>query len=663
MSNIVVFGATQSGKTTLMGYLTTAMYRHPQFNDEILEKLKLIRRLTANDEFHIGNPYNPVNVKKDVILPSFVSLDRDELRKFLDGEASEGTTKRIHRKQLTICVSERNDVTTIQNENRNIPCIFIDIPGFRQRISDKYRGFYEGDIGIAVLKLSELLQLWKLINDDQSSQGQNADIQERLERRLFEPIRIWCDYRNPARLVIAISQIDRDLDGNIDSDQAWNERSIRINRAIECVRLYTDMFGKRLRDPIPIAPISIRLTSEENYKKHHRMSVFFKRVEENIYSSPQNGKKLGDGTLINCLKFVMSDQDSGQLRQFSMASVYRPMRAMVNNSPRTVLSVRALHGSIEKYKEDKKKEYNHVLLGPVLNKNGNNIIYADCTMSSLKSDGTEVPSDYLLEGNVGGIIFNSIRDIESGDELILHHNAKESQLLILKSTILYTGEIACGDIIVLEMRKEDYVNVNGFVDEIYTELLSSLMPFDQLVLFWFGKRISVNIVELQFTDSRSIRISVIVSKIERRLTPYFALPCKDKGDKTLKHSENVLLAIAHSSKYCRHEIYTYVNASVVSLKCSADYNCIEIKASQDMELQYVFQDSVSFSQAHNNGSIEEFIIPIQNPNRTIDVYSVLTKISRNVKSNFGRTIYHMLGGINMKLVRKTTVSDVSGTPE
>lgn len=111
MSNIVIFGAPHSGKTTLLGYLSTAMLRHPQLNDEILERLKLIRGLGMKDVFHIENPYDPVNINKDIILPSFVSLDRDELRKFKDKkDHTIGGSKRIHRKQLTLCISERKEI-------------------------------------------------------------------------------------------------------------------------------------------------------------------------------------------------------------------------------------------------------------------------------------------------------------------------------------------------------------------------------------------------------------------------------------------------------------------------------------------------------------------------------------------------------------------------
>ena len=210
MGNIVIFGAPHSGKTTLLGYLSTAMLRHPQLNEEILQRLKLIKKLGMKDCFRIGDPYNPVNVRKDIILPSFVSLDRDELRKFVEDESSIGGSKRLHHKQLTLCMSDRKDMWNGQNENENISCTFIDLPGFRQRISDKYRGFFEGDIGLAVLDIGEVIKLDNALKHS-SYNNDNQNLIYKQERKLFEPVRIWCDYRSPAQLLIVLSKIDQVL--------------------------------------------------------------------------------------------------------------------------------------------------------------------------------------------------------------------------------------------------------------------------------------------------------------------------------------------------------------------------------------------------------------------------------------------------------------------
>lgn len=636
MSNIVIFGATQSGKTTLLGYLATAMLRHPQLNDEILQKLKLIKQLTSKDEFHIGNPYNPVNVTKGIILPSFVSLDRDELRKFTEGQTTEGTTKRLHRKQLSICVSERNDIDAIQNENANVPCTFIDIPGFRQRLSDKYRGFYEGDVGIAVLKLQELLELWSILENGSSNDTKQRE--EELERRLFEPIRIWCDYRSPARLVIVISQIDRSFDRSRGGDAAAEQQKKDIQKAIDCIHLYTSQFSKQVH--IPISPISINLTSEPNIKEHHRMAIFFHREEENIYSD--GGKEIpGDGTLIKCLNKVMPPYESAPNRAFSMASVYKPMRATVNNSTKTALNVRALHGSI--HKDD------HVFLGPVVDKRTNEIVYAECDISSLKADGTLTPSEVLFEGNVGGIIFKTIKNTNSSTEYHIDSVPKKSDISILKSTILFAGKISEGDIIELEIYKDDYLTVNGHLDEIYSKVLPALMPFDQLVLFWFGKKVSVNVVEIFFHKDK-MQLSVIVSRVEHTSTRCFALPCDNSN--TLKHHDNVLLAIPQSfySPSLKQNIYTYVTANIVKLKNSTDFNAIRIKANPDMELDVLFKDNLFFERSVAEEEADSFCIPIKSLHKHISIYSVLTRVGRCLRSHFGRVVYRDYGGVTITLM-------------
>lgn len=638
MSNIVIFGATQSGKTTLLGYLATAMLRHPQLNDEILQKFKLIRNLTINDDFHIGNPYNPINVKADVILPSFVSLDKDELRKFSEGESSEGTTKRIHRKQLTICTSERSDDKNIQNENANVPCTFIDIPGFRQRLSDKYLGFYEGNVGIAVLKLSELLELWSLLQSNRSSAREIE-----LERRLFEPVRIWCSYRSASNLMIVISQIDRSWDDTLPTESAIDQQVKEIQKAIECIQLYTAPFCKEAS--IPIAPISINWYREPNTKKRHRMKVFFHRIEENIYIAPLDKHLPGDGTLIQCLNRIMPQQEPSRSRTFSMASVNKPMRAIVNNSPKTALNVRAHHGSIH--------QSDRIYMGPVLDKNTDTVIYTECQAASLKADGILSPSDTLLEGNVGGIIFKSIKSIDNGTEYHLDSSPKKSDIAILKSTLLYSDKIKCGDILQLEFLKDDYNTIGGGIDEIYSRILPSLMPFDRLSLFWYGKMVAVNIVEIIKLEDR-FRLSVIISKDEQKSTQHFILPCK--YDNTLTHRDNVLIAIPHSfysSSKILKETYTYVNANVLEIKNSESFDKVKILSHYGMNLDVFLSGNLSFVLNIAAEDIDAFLIPIRNPHKQINIHTVLTKVRQNIKKQFNREVYRDMGGVQMLLVSES----------
>lgn len=653
MNNIVIFGPTQSGKTTLMGYLCTGMLRHPQFNEEVFQKLKLIKSLTTTDDFKIGDPHAPVNINKDIILPSFVSLDRDELRKFRKPsvQATEGTTKRLHRKQLTICVSERDVVEESQDENENTSCTFVDVPGFRQRLSDKYRGFFEGDIGIAVLSLRELESLSTLLNATSSLETEKELAY--YERRLFEPIRIWCDYRSPKRLVIVISQIDSILPHGTVTEEAIRLQCESITRAIECIGLYTDRFYKGVE--IPIAPISIRLSSEPNNKKYSRMSVFFHRNEENVYRVPKGKTLPGTGTLISCLKKVIISNNATDKRMFSLATVNRIMKAIVDNSAKTAINIRALHGSI--HSEDT------IILGPIIEKKSGEIAYTKCDIASIKADGAKHPSDILLEGNIGGLIFKSIQDTKTVRKYHINSDHINSDIKILKSTILCTGDILKGDIVSVEIYKDDYINAYGNLDEIYDKILPSILPFDQLILFWFGKKISVNIVEI-VPSADKICLSMIVSKSERNTVPHFALPCNDDG--SIRHNDSVLLAIPElkyipktpAPKQMRTQqqnvnqmVYTYLSASIVALKNHSDFNSIEIKAKRCMELDAILSGIVHFDSNLGSSEITSYNIHVTNSKQTINLDSVLTAIHRRLQDYYNRTFYRQLGGVKLNLIK------------
>lgn len=639
MSNIVIFGATQSGKTTLLGYLATAMFRHPQLNDEIFEKFKLIRKLSTKDEFSIGDPHNPINVNKDIILPSFVSLDKDELLKFRGG-STEGTTKRIHHQQLTICISECKDAFGKQNENENVSCTFLDLPGFRQKLSDKYRGFFEGDIGIAVLKLKELLELNRLLNSNSDEDREKID---KFERRLFEPLRIWCDYRSPKSIMIALSQIDLSLIGNSEEGKIKNQIN-DINNALNLINLYTKQFSRGIE--IPVSPISIKIVSEKNTKKHYRMSVFFKRKEDNIYSEPESKLLPGSGTFISCLKKIMQISDGINLSNFSMASVYKPMKAIVNGSPKTALNVHSIHGTIHNSDE--------LILGPVIDKD-NNVVFAQCGLSSIKADGTKNPSDRLLEGNVGGLIFKSIKLQNSKHQYNLSYESDKSDLSLLKSTILFKEEILRGDVVELEIHKKYHITEDGNLDKIYSNILPSLMPFDELIIFWYGKKVTVNIVELELLEDKLL-LSVIISKTERHCVEMFALPSVE-GE--LKFKDNILIAVPRIYYTSRPKkdvqgMYTYVSSNIIGIKNSNEINHLRICSQSDFDLRAIFEDVNQSNEIKCYEEDNSYLLPIKKEHKSTDIYSQLTKIGRNTRRLISRKVYRQIGGLYIKLLKTDT---------
>lgn len=638
MGNIVIFGAPHSGKTTLLGYLSTAMLRHPQLNEEILQRLKLIKKLGMKDCFRIGDPYNPVNVRKDIILPSFVSLDRDELRKFVEDESSIGGSKRLHHKQLTLCMSERKDMWNGQNENENISCTFIDLPGFRQRISDKYRGFFEGDIGLAVLDIGEVIKLDNALKHS-SYNNDNQNLIYKQERKLFEPVRIWCDYRSPAQLLIVLSKIDQVLIYNKNENNIDCRLKI-IKEAVECIRDYTRRFS-RYTD-IPIVPISIRITQEENKKKKARMKVFFKREEENIYADPKVKDFPGSGTLITCLRKMLEPYVKGEERAFSMASVDRLMRTDVNNTKKTVLQIRAVHGTLN--------NTDIVSLGPVLEKRTKTICYTKCKIASLKADGAIEPCSLLLEGNVGGVIFKWVSDSDrrATRPYNLSSVQSDSDIKILPSTIIFKGTCVQGDIVALEIYKKEYLTINGDLDRLYTNVLKALAPNDEITLFWYGKKILVKVVEIKFSDDK-LNLSVILSNSQHNV-PHFVLPCNENGE--ILYQDNVLLAIPNtnylSKDHSDEPIYTYVSACVNRIKKSNAYDRVCIKGNLDLDLSERLKGHLHF-ELEKNSEFEYLRIPIRSNQKNYSINATLSCIGKNLKNRYKQIFYRGIGGVEMIL--------------
>lgn len=642
MSNIVIFGAPHSGKTTLLGYLSTAMLRHPQLNEEILQRLKLIKKLGMKDYFHIEDPYNPVNVHKDIILPSFVSLDRDELRKFVeDDESSIGGSKRLHHKQLTLCMSERKEMWNGQNENENISCTFIDLPGFRQRISDKYRGFFEGDIGLAVLDICEVLKLDDALKHS-SSDTENQKLIYKQERKLFEPVRIWCDYRSPEHLLIVLSKVDQVFvysEDQTDVDQPVEQ----IKVAVECIRDYAKRFS-RYTD-IPIVPISIRITQEENKKARARMKVFFKREEENIYADPKVKNFPGSGTLITCLRKLLEPFVKGEVRAFSMASVDRLMRTDVNNTKKTVLQIRAVHGALS--------STDIVSWGPVLDKRTKEICYTKCKIASLKADGAVEPCSLLLEGNVGGVIFKWVSDSEErpSNRYRLSSVQSDSDIKILPSTIIFKGAYVQGDIVTLEINKKEYLTINGDLDKLYTYILRSLMPYDEMTLFWYGKKILVKVVEIKFSADK-LCLSVILSN-SRHNVPHFVLPSDESGE--ILYQDNVLLAIPDTNYLLKghsgEPVYTYICACLNGIKDSKKFNYVYVKGNSDLGLSEKLKGYLPIEDSYEDSGLEHLTIPIRSDQKNYSINATLSCISRSLKNGFNRIFYREMGGVEMTLVK------------
>lgn len=371
------------------------------------------------------------------------------------------------------------------------------------------------------------------------------------------------------------------------------------------------------------------------------MSVFFHRVEENVYKDDQLP---GSGSFISCLKKVMIPIENNSNLVFSMGSVYKAMKAIVNGAPQTALNVRAVHGSIHLS--------NKIMLGPIFDKKKNTVVYTQCDISSIKADGAKKISDVLFEGNVGGIIFKSIKDIKTNSSYDIHFIEKQSDISILDSTILFFGQIKEGDILKIEVPKKEYITINGGLDDIYSRVLHSLMPFDQVYLFWYGKIISVNIVEIAFKNDR-VCLSAIISKCDLKSVNQFVLPINENEE--IRHKDNILLAIPRTyystmpPEQVQNKL-TYVNCYISDIKNSTDYDIVKIKSSSSMCICSVLTEIVHFECSENEKEFDIISIPIKNISGTIDIYSILTKVGRNIRKWFSRQAYRQYGGVEIQLL-------------
>lgn len=179
--NIVIFGPTSSGKSTLMGYLQ-CHDREEQENQKIFDN---IRREIEKESI----VYHP-DRKLAYLVDTSIEERRDnpnKRSKVPSGQNKHGSTTRIH-----ICKAK------VGEED----CTFIETPGSDQYWIEKNEGVFLGDIGIYVIEIKHLLALAHKVEDSSSYKN--------LQSKIFSPLYLWKHYKNISRLVVAITKIDMD---------------------------------------------------------------------------------------------------------------------------------------------------------------------------------------------------------------------------------------------------------------------------------------------------------------------------------------------------------------------------------------------------------------------------------------------------------------------
>ena len=210
--NIVIFGPTHSGKSTLMGYLKV---------------LGLSKEKYEREKEHIKKNIieEGLRYKKDMALAYFVDTGKDERMTYDKGIKSKGGSKRIHISEVGL--------------ELDIDCTFIDTPGSDVGWKHKNEGIFLGDIGIYIIEINRLLEL--------SRKVKNSNAYNNMIIQLFSPVYLWKHYKRMKRLIVALSKVDLALYG-----QYAISRAEKVLRSFELFKY------------VPIIPISIDVDKRED---------------------------------------------------------------------------------------------------------------------------------------------------------------------------------------------------------------------------------------------------------------------------------------------------------------------------------------------------------------------------------------------------------------
>lgn len=211
-TNIVCFGPTNSGKSTLAGYLLS----HHMSKIEYENKINTFR-MEYGKEFQERNA-----------LSYFVDTSKDEHIK-QPASSTIGTSKRKHINGVTL--------------DEDFQCTLIDTPGTDKRWRNSFQGIYMGDIGVFVIEIETLLKLLEFVKGSYSYEKYLND--------LLSPVYLWEKYGRLDQLIIAISKMD-----------LCNYSGYLLTRFTKVLR------GVPSLKDTPIIPIAI------NVKEHADINIF-----------------------------------------------------------------------------------------------------------------------------------------------------------------------------------------------------------------------------------------------------------------------------------------------------------------------------------------------------------------------------------------------------
>lgn len=435
--NVVIFGATQSGKSTLAGYIAASTQSDTEFNQSVLRNKRYI------DDMEVGG------FKQEMVYTSFVSMDRDELRRSAH-QNTIGTTKHTHRKRIIA-----KDTTHEWPQK----LILIDTPGVRSCVEGRYTGIFEGDVGICLLSATDLTDYAECV----SSNWVGTDKQKKFlyDKRLFDAIRFWCIYKNSNSLVIAISKVDK-LDYN----------SSRIQQLSELVSSILEEYGIQ---QVPIVPIAVQLDGNlGNYVRH----------EYNVF-------RPGEKTNTDVISLVPLAFSKGKLSKSNsqkeiFASVNRLCK--IKNGSGHALRVKVLSGTISSSSK--------LIIGPVRTR-ADETVRLTGPIKSLKEEDDVDTTERLTTGTIGGAAFSYVcieRDIQHVHSSLNTKRWDISDFRMLKTTILTDAAIKEGDAVELIVADEE-------LNESARLAMENILPKDAIRFLWFGKKLLGHVIALYEKDS------------------------------------------------------------------------------------------------------------------------------------------------------------------
>lgn len=463
MNNVIVFGPVQSGKSTLMGYIASSYLSEKLFSTEAYEIDKRIRKLGITD------------VKKELILPGFISLDRDELIDMNYYEKNSiGTTKRVHRKRIHF---ESN--STINSTEFT----FVDTPGIRDHRGDQYGCMFEGNVGLYVVSAIDIQQYLSLGKEERNKRSSE-------KRRLFSALQFWKDYKGSDKLLVALTKTDMIHAGQEELKKIYDFFSAMVKEIAD--------------EDVQVIPTSVLL---------HLKDGVFKREEQNVQHQSDEMQWYHGPTLISALNEKVQLPQTAKYKDFRLAAV-RQIRKIPNSSS-VALQIQGVYGGVGLT--------DRLILGPVKDK-AKQSVFLQGTVKSLKIEDGPL-TNTIPEGVIGGVAFKTLTIYDRKSA-----NVNLRDYTITSTTALLSGRIKTGNIVTMRVREDE---IGGLA----AQAVAQLKPKGQIRFYWLGKAINGDLIEL-YQNEGYLYLSVAnLADIVKQKENQFVLPdigsLQDLGVETL----------------------------------------------------------------------------------------------------------------------------------